>query len=52
MVKIQTRMINFLKKHSEKWPSKDFLNNYLPERIMNIINVDTLESQKERVKVV
>ena len=26
---------------------KDFLNNYLPQNIMNIIDIDTLEPQKD-----
>jgi hypothetical protein len=28
--------------------TKDFLNNYLPQNIMNIIDIDTLEPQKDR----
>ncbi len=27
--------------------AKDFLNNYLPQNIMNLIDVDTLEPQKD-----
>ncbi|UJL45861.1 Rpn family recombination-promoting nuclease/putative transposase [Virgibacillus sp. NKC19-16] len=27
--------------------AKDFLNNYLPERIMNVINLNTIEPQKD-----
>ncbi len=27
--------------------AKDFLNNYLPEKIMGIIDIDTLEPQKD-----
>jgi Putative transposase, YhgA-like. len=37
-------MISFLKKlFSKVSVAKDFLNNYLPQSIMNVIDIDTLE---------
>lgn len=47
-MKVQTPHDKFFKETFGKVTiAKDFLNNYLPESIMNIIDMKTLEPQKD-----
>ena len=46
-MKIQNPHDKFFKETFSKVSvAKDFLNNYLPQSIMNVIDIDTLEPQK------
>lgn len=47
-MKIQNPHDKFFKETFSKVSvAKDFLNNYLPQSIMNVIDIDTLEPQKD-----